>query len=450
MQQFDTLPAYRARAAAIHWPVIAQLLVAVLPAMAAVGKGSPADGARWYFFAMGAFLLWHALARNRVRFVCLFAGSIPVAMILRRFFYFNSINIILLAGLLLWFVFGWDEFRRLWRNRVFTAFFAACILYWLISYVRTDSYNMNFRAVELALSAASIVLLGRYRSYLATALLGIALSTLAVAIGLSPYGDRLGMAEIGDDSLGNPISFGLPAALILVLLMAHNGRWLLAERRLLWRTLLMMAMAGCLLLSTSRGSWLVAAAGVLAIVFLTRGGALQAWSLIALAAAGVLVLASARGAFVSEYFERAFSSDRTLAQRTTGRWTQWTDAPRIVADSPVWGQGPGSGVDANIRFTGSPKAWHALYLQIAVETGLIGMLLLAALFAALCARGLRHLRMTGDVVPLTGTLGFMAIGLSVSGMDAISGVFLGLGFLALEFSGVYVLRHAVVAAPAAA
>ena len=34
-------------------------------------------------------------------------------------------------------------------------------------------------------------------------------------------------------------------------------------------------------------------------------------------------------------------------------------------------------------------------------------------------------------------------------MDAISGVFLGLGFLALEFSGVYVLRHAVVAAPAA-
>ena len=372
MQQFDTLPAYRARAATIHWPVIAQLLVAVMPAMAAVALGSPANGARWYFFAMGASLLWHALARNRVRFVCLFAGSIPVAMILRGFFYFNSISVILLAGLLLWFVFGWDEFRGLWRNRLFTAFFAACILYWLISYLRTDSYNVNFRAIELALTAASIVLLGRYRSYLATALLGIALSTLGVAIGLSPYGDRLGMAEIGEESLGNPISFGLPAALVLVLLMAHNGRWLLAERRLLWRTLLMMAMAGCLLLSTSRGSWLVAAAGVLAIVFLTRGAALQAWSLIALAAAGVLVLASARGAFVSEYFERAVSSDRTLAQRTTGRWTQWTAAPRVVADSPLWGQGPGSGVDANIRFTGSPKAWHSLYLQIAVETGLIG------------------------------------------------------------------------------
>ena len=102
--------------------MIAQLLVAVLPAMAAVGPRVARNSARrWYFVAIGAFLLWHALARNRVRFVCLFAGSIPVAMILRGFFYFNSVNVILLAGLLLWFVFGWDEFRRLWRNRVFTA-----------------------------------------------------------------------------------------------------------------------------------------------------------------------------------------------------------------------------------------------------------------------------------------------------------------------------------------
>jgi O-antigen ligase len=448
MPQFDALPAYRARAAAIHWPVIAQLLAAVLPAVAAVALGSPATGARWYFLSMGAFLLWHALARNRVRFVCLFAGSIPVAMMLRGFFYFNSINAILLAGLLLWFVYGWDEFRRLWRNRVFTAFFAACILYWWISYLRTESYNINFRAVELALSAAAIVLLGRYRSYLATALLGIALSTLAVGIGLSPYGDRLGAAEIGEDSLGNPMSFGLPAALTLLLLMAHNGRWLLAERRILLRTLLTMAMGACLLLSTSRGSWLVATVGVLAIVFLTRGSASQAWSLIALGAAAILVLASSRGEYVGEYFERAISSDRTAAQRTTGRSHQWSAAPAIVADSPLWGYGPGSGVATNIRFTGSPKAWHSLYLQAAVETGLGGLLLLAALFAALIGRGLRHLRTTGDVVPLTGTLGYMAIGVSVSGMDAISGVFLGLGFLALEFSGVYVLRHAVVAAPA--
>lgn len=450
MPRPDSLPAFSGRAAAIHWVLVAQLLAAILPAMAAVALGSPVAGARWYFVAMGAFLLWRLMAGQRVRFLCLFAGSIPVAMILRGFFYFNSINVILLAGLLLWFVSGWDEFRRVWHNRAFAAFFAACILYWLVSYLRTESYNVNFRAVELALSAASIVLLGRYRSYLATALLGIALSTLAVAIGLWPYGDRLGMAEIGEESLGNPISFGLPAALVLLLLMAHNGHWLLAERHPLWRTLLMMVMAGCLLLSTSRGSWLVAAAGVLAIVFLTRGRASQAWSLIVLAAAVVLVLASARGVFVSEYFERAFSPERKFAQRTTGRWKQWSAAPRIVADSPLWGHGPGSGVAVNLSYTGSPKAWHSLYLQVAVETGLSGLLLLAALLAALSARGLRHLRMTGDVVPLVGTLGFMAIGLTVSGLDAISGVFLGLGFLALDFSRVYVMRETVVAVPAPA
>ena len=267
----ESLPGYRGRPAAIHWDLLAQLLVAVLPAMAAVGFGEPQLGGQWYFGAMGVFLAWHLITRNRVRFVCLFTGSIPAAMILRTYFYFNSVNIILLAGLLLWFAFGWDEFRRIWRNRAFTGFFVACVLYWWISYLRMETYTANFRTLELALTAASIVLLGRYRSYLATALVGIGLSTLAVAAGLSPYGDRLGMAEIGEDSLGNPISLGLPAALILLLLLAHNGRWLLAGNRV-WRTALMMGVAAALLLSTSRGSWLVAAVGMLVIALEAAGG----------------------------------------------------------------------------------------------------------------------------------------------------------------------------------
>lgn len=430
--------------------MLAQMLAAAVPAMAAVALGAPGAGANWFFFVMGALLLRYLLAGSRVRFVCLFAGTIPVAMLLRGFFYFHSINVILAAGLLLWFATGWDEFRRAWRNRAFSAFMAGCVLYWWISWLRTGSYTANFRALELALSAAFVVLLANYRSYLATALVGIALSTLAAAVGLLRYGGRLGTAEIGEESLGNPISLGLPAALAVLLLAAHNGRWLLADRRPLWRSMLLLAMAGCLLLSTSRGSWLVAGGGMAAIAVFTRGRASLVWPVVVLAAAIALVLATGRGALVREYFVRVASSERTLAQRTTGRSAQWKAAPRIVADAPVLGHGPGSGTAVHYTYTGSAKSWHSLYLQVAVETGLTGLLLVATLLGALCARGARHLRLTGDAVPLAATLGFICIGLTVSGLDAISGVFLGLGFLALAFPGVYVVREVVVAAPAAA
>lgn len=410
--------------------------------MLAVAMRDPQTGARWLFGSLCALLVWRILTRNPIAYLTLFTGAIPATMMLRDYFYFNSVTVIFAAGFLLWYVVRTPEFSRIWRQRAFTGFFVIALLYWWISYLRMGTYSSNLRFLELAFSAASIVLLGRYRSYLATALTGIGITAVIVGAGLAPYGTRLGLADFGEASLGNPISLGLPAALVLLLAFAHNGRWLLAEGHPLLRGALLVAVGICLLLSTSRGSWLVAVAGFLVVFAGSRRGRISILaSLIPLVVAGVLVMASGRGQFVSMYFERALDPERTLAQRTTGRYYQWVAMPRIFAESPVWGYGPGSGLATNVRFTGSHKAWHSLYLQISVETGTIGLVLMALLFGSLLARGMRHRNISGDAVPLMGTLCYMTIAISVSGVDAISGVFLGLGFLAQDFTGTYVLRE---------
>lgn len=441
----------RGRTAALRLPLLAQLAVCVAPALLAVARGNPALGAQWLFGSLAVMLAWHTLVRNPVAYIALVSGAIPAAMMLRDFFYFNSVAIIQLFGVLLWFVFRNAQFSKVRHNRTVLLFLCAALLYWWVSWLRTGIYSTNFRVLELALSATGIYLLGSYRSYLATALTGIAFSMVAVGLGLLPYGDRLGMADFGETSLGNPITLGLSAALVLLLAIAWRGQWLLAERHPLFRTVLLAAAGACLLLSTSRGSWLVAFAGFAAIVAVSRNRriATLVW-LVPLAVAGLAVMSSSRGDSIGKYFRRAVSPDRSFSQRTTGRYDQWVAMPKIVARSPAWGHGPGSGAETNFRFTGSHKSWHSLYLQVLVETGAIGFFALVLLFGSLLARGLWHVRVTGDPVPLTGTLCFMTIAVSVSGMDAISGVFLGLGFLGREFAGTWVLREVVLTRRAAA
>lgn len=441
----------RGRAAALRLPLLAQLAVCVAPAMLAVGRGNPALGAQWLFGSLAAILAWHALSRNPVAYVALLSGAIPAAMMLRDFFYFNFLVMIQLGGILLWLLFRNAQFAKVLRNRTVLLFLGAAFLYWWVSWMRTGVYSTNFRVLELALSAAGIYLLGSYRSYLATALAGIACSMVAVGLALWPYGDRLGMADFGETSLGNPITLGLSAALILLLAVAQRGQWLLVDRHPFLRIMLLAAAGASLLLSTSRGSWLVAFAGFALLVALSRRRriAILAW-LVPLAAVGLVVMSTTRGESIGKYFERAFAPDRSLSQRTTGRFDQWVAMPEIVARSPVWGHGAGSGAETNRRFTGSHKSWHSLYLQVLVETGAIGFLGLVLLFGSLLARGLHHVRVTGDPVPLTGTLCFMTVAVSVSGMDAISGVFLGLGFLGREYAGTWILREVVLTRRAAA
>ena len=126
---------------------------------------------------------------------------------------------------------------------------------------------------------------------------------------------------------------------------------MLAERRLLLRIVVCLTMAELLILSGSRGSWVAALSGLVALLFFSRQD--RKTLLIALVCVGVVAslwLSTGRGQEIAEQFEKTVDSDRTLANRTSGRSVQWSVIPQVFAASPIWGWGPGSGGTSR-RFT---------------------------------------------------------------------------------------------------
>ena len=144
----------------------------------------------------------------------------------------------------------------------------------------------------------------------------------------------------------------------------------------------------------------------------------------------MLWLSTPRGQKIATQFEKTMDSDRTLANRTSGRSVQWSVIPMVFAESPIWGWGPGTGKEVAWKYTGRHLGWHALYLQVIGETGLIGAALVSAFLICLILRGIRHWKRYQEVMPLLGILTYLLIGASVSGLDAMSGVLVGLALLA--------------------
>jgi ribosomal protein S18 acetylase RimI-like enzyme len=111
-----------------------------------------------------------------------------------------------------------------------------------------------------------------------------------------------------------------------------------------------------------------------------------------------------------------------------------------MTDAPIWGFGPGAGpriyarysaLDPRIKYRrGRETAWHSLYEQIAVETGVIGVAVLVTLLALMVKSSYRRWRESAELTPLLGALGFIMVAATVSGMDAASGLFVGFALLA--------------------
>lgn len=422
------------REARVHSTIILQLVLSIGPAMALVGFGKPMLAARYGVCSLFAFLASHIAARDRFAYFSLAIGAIPVLTLLRGLFVFYSVLLIFAGGLLLWVSTSPREFQKLWDDRVWKLLFFAAALYCWISMIQSGEYGSNLRVFELVFGAAAFYLLSRRRSWLATALVGFGISTIALGLGLSPYGDRLGMGQIEEMRVGNPILVGLPAVLFCLVCLADNGRWLLLHNQKTLRLLLFTGAGLCLVLSGSRGSWIVGCAGILILVLFSanrRKTLLVPLALLSLAT--FLMISLGSGATAVKYFEKTLSSERTLANRTSGRSEQWRVIPQVFMESPLWGFGPGAGTELTWTYTGRHLGWHSLYLNMIAGTGLIGITLVILLLWSLSSRAIKHLGMSGEIAPLVGIVGFLAIGASVSGTDATSGMFLGLAFLGRDF-----------------
>jgi O-antigen ligase len=228
---------------------------------------------------------------------------------------------------------------------------------------------------------------------------------------------------------------------VLVVSMADSGRWLLLRRRPFLATAMRAVVGLMLVLSTSRGAWLVAIVAGLAIVSTGRRQ-----GRVVLASAAALVLAVwawmriEPSQTLQRYFDKTFSLEESWSKRTTGRAEQWAAIPRVLADSPAFGFGPGNGRSVSVLYARKNIIWHSIYLQFAAETGFFGLGLLAAILASLFRRAWRHYRRAREIVPLLGVLGFLTIGVSVPALDGLSGMFVGLAFLGCDFSRFWVAR----------
>jgi O-antigen ligase len=154
-----------------------------------------------------------------------------------------------------------------------------------------------------------------------------------------------------------------------------------------------------------------------------------------------LLLSTDRGSKVISQYDRSVDSDRSLKSRTSGRSTQWEVLPDVFAASPIWGWGPGSARDVDWLFTKRHLEWHALYIQIIAESGLLGFIPLMTLLGILFSRSISHLRRYGEIAPLICVVMFMVLGLSVTAIDALGGVILGVAFASRVAIPRYVIRE---------
>jgi O-antigen ligase len=412
------------------------MLICIVPNHVGVGLQKPYIAARWLFAALGLVLTWNLVRRDHDGAVALIVATLPAVMLLRGSFLYNSVALILGLGVGAA-VLGSERRLQDLVRAGFPALFFACVLYWLVSFAYTGEYFNNLRILEMLLAAACIPLLAAgNRGALATALWGLAGCLIVLGLALLRYGGRLGVASVQGDAMGNPMTFGVPVALVLLLACADGGRWLLLQRQLGVRFLLTAVMGGLLILSTARGAWLVGAAGLSLILLL--GARQRRFAFSAFAGAllvGAILLQSPVGAELRSAVDRTFSTDRSLVNRTSGRSDQWMIFPQVLADVPLWGYGPGTGAEIYAQYSlsdprvqynpGGSYQWHSLYQHVVVETGFIGGAILLALIGSMALSNLGLWRRSGDLLPLLGIASFAIIAATVSGMDAASGLFVG-------------------------
>lgn len=428
--------------AQLIWPILIKVMICVVPAMGLVGMGKLFAGAKIFFVFLLLFLAYYVISGKPLSFFALSISVLPVLVFLRDGLFYNSVIVILGMGLALRLFKSPQKFFQLWNNLPLRWLLIVGVLYWGGAFILTGKYSSGLSILEAGFSAGIIYLLAAQRRYLSTAFVGAGISLLAVGLALLGYGaPRLVAAEIEGVTFGNPINFGIPAAFILLYSIVDDGKWLFLHKSPTVRRLVGGMAFIFLLLSTSRGSWAVACVGVFIMLMFSKVRMKMRilMSLMIMVVFLLTLLLTEKGASINEWFDKATDSERSLAEKTSGRFDMWILFPKVFKDSPIWGFGPGSGPkvfaayaisDPNVHYApGLEMAWHSLYLHVGVETGLIGLILLTAFLATVMRKGLIHRGVTGEVGPLLGIPCFMTIGLSVIAMDPLSGLFLGMAML---------------------
>jgi O-antigen ligase len=432
-------------------PIVGRTLLVILPSAALLAMGRASLACWWFYAALAAIVIYDTFQHRHLQCMAVVLAVTPMLLLLRDRLLYSGPEILYVAAMA---QAPMEDLKRLRANRLTMSLIIAAVVYWLASFAYSGNYASNYRGLELVLSACLLYLLAQHRSYLRPALLGFAISSIAVGFGLIPNGPvmtngvpvfRLGGARLEGHNLGNPISFGLTVTMVFLLTISSSGRWLGLTRRRTALLAVQMITAVWLVLSTSRGSWAVAIVGAMIIYWaeplqrrLLFGGAVL---LLAMAA---FFTVFTHDATLTSYLDKTFSGEDSLDKITTGRARQWASFPAAWADAPLFGHGPGTSLEEGKTYFDKKLIYHSLFLQIGVETGSFGLILLFTFLYVLLRKAYGYYRVTGDPIALIGWAGYVMAGISIPALDAASGGFLGLALIGTDLSRFVLVRHAVV------
>lgn len=384
-----------------------------------------------FYGSLSLLLVYHLLSSRIVHATSIVVGVIPCLGLLRSLFYHNSVSVLFAMILMVWYLLKPSDFKRLFTNPMARRLVIAGLLYWLASFALTGRYSQNLRMMDMVGAAALICILARYREFAAASFGGIAICVVCIAYAMVNSGyERLGMSR-GEMKIGSPANLATPAALILILCYADNGRWLLLPSKRM-RYVLSAIVGVVVLLTTSRTNWAVAFSAMSLLFLLQSGNRKQMIAgAIVIALAIMVVLGSSRGESVKKYFFKVASSERDISQKTTGRFDMYAAFPKMLEESPVVGYGPGAARTYEKK-KGDLITVHSFYLHIGLETGLLGLALLLTYLFGLGLRSVRHYFRYGETLALVGVVCFGLEGLAHNNLNPAIGLFLGLSVLAAD------------------
>jgi len=431
----------------VHKRLVFQSLLCSWPSMALLGMGRPAQASMWVVGCVLLMMLWHLNQKNRLALFTVLVGCVPALIILRGQVFPYNTPMALYGLAMLFAITDKTLFSRIWNTELTRYFVLFVTVYWLICAMYNLDYSSNLKSMDLVLSSMSLFLLSTRRSYLQTAMLGIALTEIALGLGMLPQSQRLGMIEVtgeetgGSTHIGNPILVGLPSAMMILWGICGKGQWLGLRGNPILRYTIMVAGGALLFLSTSRGAMFAGLAALTIVFFLDRGSRKDFAMAFIL---GFVLLSygvtTEKGEYALRYITKLTDENKTLAQRTTGRLEQWVAIPAVFVDSPIWGHGPGQGRQISQKYCGRLLAWHNLYLHFIAETGLLGLVPVLVFLGAVFRKTVSYWRVHGDPMPLAAIMGFLVTGMSVNCLDMTCGLWLGVAMTAIKPVGYFVPR----------
>jgi O-antigen ligase len=435
----------------IKWTLIASLIVSV-PSLILLATSNVTLMSKYFTIVFTILFLQIVFTKQPIYLAAFTFTLFPLINFLKGGFYFYNISTVLLILIYLIILIKTPHLLDiLTRNKAYRLMFVFLLSYYTISFFLTHKYNSNLRSIDMILSAGLIPLLFSNKKLFKSAFMQMGVLAIFFAIIIGYFGGRylnedlLGETEIGG---GNPISYGIPVSLFLAMILFApdyiltkliNHKWKL----IYWILVLISCIA--LIVTTSRGS-ILAFLFCFIVVLLYKKSILATSKYLLLIAFGLFAYSIASSIFpefkAAEEFivGRAQNEDIDLNRYSHNRAIMWDMVMNEVniGNYVVFGSGPGSQQDefGQIAYRQRQSsnfnmnyAFHALPLQLIVEIGIILTLIFYLVLMLGFVQKIRIMKGTFFILPILGIVFWLAISLSVSGLDMLSGMAFGFFFL---------------------